>query len=246
MAHSGLSRSWTEDELIEVISLYCQIPFGQMHSRNPAVIELARSLKRSASSIALKLVNFASFDPGLRSRGVRGMSNASKLDRAVWNRYFGNWDALASVKNAPQIADDSWTKRPTAAKRLTVTRLGQGFFRNAVLAAYDGKCCITAVAAPQLLRASHIIPWSVSKERRLDPSNGICLNALHDAAFDAGLIGFDEDLCILVSKATRDLMPQAALASYFSCYEGNQIRPPERFMPDRQGLRYHLENVFIS
>jgi predicted restriction endonuclease len=97
-----------------------------------------------------------------------------------------------------------------------------------------------------LLRASHIIPWSVSEARRLDPTNGICLNALHDAAFDAGLIGFDSAFHVLLSSATRDAMPKATYEDYFVRYEGKPVRAPKRFTANAEHLRYHLEHVFIS
>jgi putative restriction endonuclease len=246
MPRSADHRIWTEEELVQVLSLYCQIPFGQMHSRNPVVIRFAESLRRTPGSVAYKLVNFASFDPALRARGVRGMSNASRLDRTVWDCFFGHWDTLASVDRAAQVVAEAWTGRITSTERITTVRVGQSFFRNTVLAAYQGKCCITGIGAPPLLRASHIIPWSVDESRRLDPNNGLCLNALHDAAFDAGLIGVDEDLCVTVSKSARDAMPQIAYADFFARYEGKKISVPERFLPNLECLRYHLEHVFIK
>jgi putative restriction endonuclease len=239
-------RTWTEDELVKVLSLYCQLPFGQMHSRNLAVVRFARALERTPASIALKLVNFASFDPGLRARGIRGMSNASRLDRIVWDRFYGNWETLASIEDAERVVTEQLPARRTAAERMTLVRLGQGFFRNAVLAGYELRCCITGIEAPELLRASHIIPWSVSEARRLDPANGVCLNALHDAAFDAGLIGVDEQLRIMVSRSTRDSMPEEVFDDYFSRYQGKRIRTAERFAPDAECLRYHRENVFMA
>jgi putative restriction endonuclease len=246
MPQTRRRRTWTEDELVKVLSLYCQLPFGQMHSRNPAVARFARSLERTPASIALKLVNFASFDPALRARGIRGMSNASRLDRIVWDRFYGNWDALASIEDAERVVTEQRPSRPTTAERITAVRLGQGFFRNAVLAAYEVSCCITGIAAPELLRASHIMPWSVSQAHRLDPSNGVCLNALHDAAFDAGLIGLDEDLCVTVSRSTRGTMPLGSYADYFARYEGKRIRTTERFAPNAECLRYHREHVFMA
>ena len=73
-------------------------------------------------------------------------------------------------------------------ERIIKTRVNQSLFRKVVLATYNNKCCITGLAQPELLIASHIIPWSVNEKERLNPSNGICLNALHDKAFDSGLI----------------------------------------------------------
>lgn len=246
MSASASRRNWTEDELIKVLSLYCQLPFGQMHGRNPLVIRFAQQLQRSPASIALKLVNFASFDPALQARGIRGMSNASRLDREVWDRFYGNWDALATADVAERVVNDQWSNRATDVERTVTIRLGQGFFRNAVLSAYGGSCCITGIRAPSLLRASHIVPWSVSRVRRLDPANGLCLNALHDAAFDAGLIGFDSALRVMVSSSTRETMPPEVYSHHFACYEGKRIRSPERFAPDDECLQYHLAHVFIS
>jgi putative restriction endonuclease len=56
-------KSWTREELILTINLYCKLPFGKLHSRNPDVIELAKLIDRTPGSVAFKLVNFASLDP---------------------------------------------------------------------------------------------------------------------------------------------------------------------------------------
>src|SRR5690554_2533773 len=66
-------KAWTREQLVKTLALYCQLPFGKMHSRNPAVIALASVIERTPSAVALKLVNFASLDPDLRGRGVGGM-----------------------------------------------------------------------------------------------------------------------------------------------------------------------------
>jgi putative restriction endonuclease len=246
MAKSQTNKLWTEKELVAVLSLYCQLPFGQMDNRNLAVRELSKSLNRTPSSIALKLVNFASLDPALRERGIRGMSNVSRLDRKIWDDYYGKWAALGSIKISEQAGETLWGPRATSVERVVVTRVGQGFFRNTVLAAYEGKCCITGITAPELLRASHIVPWSVSEARRVDPTNGLCLNALHDAAFDRGLIGLDSELKVRISATVRQAMPDDVFAKFFGQYEDTAIRAPQRFIPDAEALRYHLENVFIS
>ena len=68
-------KHWTKDELILAINLYCKLPFGKMHGRNPEIIQLANFIGRTPSSIALKLGNFASFDPTLKERGIKGASN---------------------------------------------------------------------------------------------------------------------------------------------------------------------------
>ena len=77
-------RLWTRNELLLAINLYCKLTFGQLHKGNPAIIELAGLVGRTPSSVTLKLVNFASLDPSLDRAG---MSNASHLDRQVWQEF---------------------------------------------------------------------------------------------------------------------------------------------------------------
>jgi hypothetical protein len=59
---------------------YFALPFGQMHTRNPGVIQLARLLGRTPLSVAMKLVNLASLDPGHQARGNRGLANDTLAD----------------------------------------------------------------------------------------------------------------------------------------------------------------------
>ena len=61
-------RNWTREELIAAFNLYCQLPFGKLHKTTPQIIQLARLLERTPSSVGMKLVNFASCDHGQRPR----------------------------------------------------------------------------------------------------------------------------------------------------------------------------------
>src|SRR3984893_17325490 len=90
-------RAWTRDELVVAFNLYCKLRFGQCHGRNPAVIELARVLDRSPNAIAMKLCNFASFDPAHQRRGVTGLGNASRADKEIWEEFNTDWNRLAVV-----------------------------------------------------------------------------------------------------------------------------------------------------
>lgn len=84
--------------------------------------------------------------------------------------------------------------RSTEAERLIVQRIGQSIFRESLMDYWQGRCPLTGITDPALLRASHIIPWSECKsdEDRLDVHNGLLLSALWDAAFDRGLVTFDD------------------------------------------------------
>ena len=97
-----------------------------------------------------------------------------------------------------RVADEFKNKtatmpKTTEAERLVVQRVGQGLFRSALLDYWQGKCCVTGLDVPELLRASHIRPWAQCEtdEQRLDVFNGLLLAPHLDALFDAGLMTID-------------------------------------------------------
>jgi predicted restriction endonuclease len=103
-----------------------------------------------------------------------------------------------SLPDAPFQAFQSAVRhlpRATEAERLVVQRVGQDLFRQALLAYWGGRCPMTGIAIPELLRASHIVSWAEcdTDQKRLDVHNGLLLSALWDAAFDAGLVSFGDD-----------------------------------------------------
>jgi hypothetical protein len=92
----------------------------------------------------------------------------------------------AAVANLP---------KSTEAERLVIQRVGQDIFRDRLVIYWQGRCPLTGISDPALLRASHIVPWAdcESDAERLDVHNGVLLSALWDAAFDRGLVTFDEE-----------------------------------------------------
>jgi hypothetical protein len=105
-----------------------------------------------------------------------------------------------------RVADKFRTKtqnlpKTTEAERLVVQRVGQDIFRTALLDYWQGRCCVTGLAVPQLLRASHIKPWAQceSDNERLDVFNGLLLAPHLDALFDGGWISFTDLGAVLVS-----------------------------------------------
>jgi hypothetical protein len=90
--------------------------------------------------------------------------------------------------------------RTTEAERIVIQRIGQDIFRGALMAYWGGRCPLTGITEPALLRASHIVPWAdCGDEQRLDVHNGLLLSALWDAAFDTGLVSFNDDGKPLIS-----------------------------------------------
>lgn len=250
---------WSRDELILAINLYCKMPFGKMHKTNAAIIELALLIGRTPSSVALKLGNFASFDPTLKARGIKGAANASKLDKAIWDEFYNNWDDTllqseemlaqkqhSTIEKINNIELDQLPKDGKEKERLIKTRVNQSLFRKIVLATYNNQCCITGLAQPELLIASHIVPWSQNESIRLSPMNGLCLNALHDKAFDLGLIAIrPEDYTIILSDTLKQKkMINSAMETNFVAYENKKIMLPDKFLPEPEYLDYHYQHIF--
>lgn len=264
MAQQMVGRDWTALELVQALALYYQIPFGAIDRKNPAIVELARELNRTPSAVSLKLANFASIDPTVIASGRRGMANASAADRRIFSERSESWTELQSaLSEAVLQAIDRRRSRSTALsvvkdavdrnaeenyeqQAFVVVRRGQQFFRNAILAAYSESCCVTEVAVRELLRASHIVPWSHDPAQRLDPRNGLCLNALHDAAFDRGLMTIDADLRVVLSRRLRDEIAHDIWRNWFGRYDGRKILLPQRMTPRAESLAYHRQNIFAN
>lgn len=254
------SNRWTKEQLKLAFHLYCQLPFGRLHSRNPEIIQLAKLIGRTPGAVAMKLVNFASLDPAITSTGRAGLGNAGALDKEVWAEFHADWEKLAiecemlrrNLDHAqPVVADESGEllvpEDYSGETRRVVTeqRIKQNFFRRAVLSSYRGRCCMSGLSEPRLLVASHIVPWSKDKANRLNPSNGLCLSAIHDKAFDKGLITLDDDLQIIISESLKQ-RNEAFLQSVFLPLEGRRIELPERFTPDLEFIARHRAEEFVD
>ncbi len=127
---------------------------------------------------------------------------------------------------------------------LLLMRVNQNFFRQLVLANYKSKCAITGIDIPELLLASHIIPWSKNEKDRLNPENGICLSALYDKAFDKGLIVINERHDIIISNELKRHQNKEYFKVHFSPIENSKIQTPERFLPNKTFLEYHMDEIF--
>ncbi|CAJ8262718.1 HNH nuclease [Burkholderia pseudomallei] len=125
------------------------------------------------------------------------LQRASAIARTIPNRVADQF--RHAKKHLPQT---------TEAERLVVQRVGQDLYRSALMDYWQGRCCVTGLAVPALLRASHIKPWAKceSDDERLDVFNGFLLAPHVDALFDGGWISFSDQGSLLVS----DALPSAA------------------------------------
>ena len=147
------------------------------------------------------------------------------------------------------IAHFDITKEGEDKISLTKQRKGQDYFRRMILANYGGRCALTGIDIPQLLLASHIIPWADKshKKDRLNPCNGICLSALYDKAFDQGLITISpDDYCVVLSSVLRENETKEYFDKHFGIIIGKKLMMPSQYLPNRDFLAYHREKVFVG
>ncbi len=252
-------RPWTREELILALSVYFQLPFGKLCRTTPEVKELAQILGRSDSSAALRLANFAACDPYIINSGRKGMTAGIPVCKPIWNEY--NNDRERLFNDAQRIKADilnqsieetlNLTERDLIGKeRATVIRqrVNQSVFRSMILHNYEENCSITGICVPELLVASHIIPWADSTpEQKLDPENGICLSALYDLAFDRGLITISPDnYSIQLSSALFEYETEGFFSEHFGSINNKRIKLPIEHKPNRDYLAYHRDKVFVG
>ncbi len=262
---------WSREEIIVALALYHQIPFSKINKTNPDIVFMAGLLQRTPSALSMKMGNLARFDKTLIDRNIGGLANGAKMDEAVWNEFEGRLGELSQQnarilselrqnhlkgcimhdvgENLADTPESDWLRGlPLGSDIDTVTkaRIGQQFFHRAVFSNYENRCCITGIEISELLRASHIKPWASSTgEEKTNPANGLCLNALHDAAFDRGLITVAPDFVVHVSsQVPRGENISDAVRKNIIELEGTKIHTPYRLQPAKEFLQYHNDVVF--
>lgn len=247
--------NWTRDEEIVVLDLYCKIPFQKSSKNHPEVIRIAKIIGRTPSSVNMKIGNFGSFDEALKQQGIVGLTNVSRLDKEIWDEFNNQWDELSylseqiisRLSNTVMNTDEEELfSSPLGGERIVAVkqRINQTFFRKAVLASYNNTCCVTGIMTIDLLIASHIKPWrDCTEAERTNPRNGLCLNALHDKAFDKGYMTVTPDGRIHISSALK-ANDDEILKRYFMIYDNEYIKFPEKFMPEKVFLEYHNDVIF--
>jgi hypothetical protein len=260
---------WTREHFLIALNVYRKLPFGKLDRKNHLIIDVAGKLGRTPSSLAMKLVNFASLDPIQQARGIRGLSGATKTDRNMWDEFQSHLETLGP--ESEQLLHDLFTadnnrevdflhrdkvrlepssivtapSGPTESAATVKVRRGQQFFRQSILNAYGVRCCISGINVPRMLVASHIKPWRDFPKDRLNAKNGLCLSSIHDAAFDSGLITLDDAFKVVLSKQLRSYFPQPSLEQNFVQFEGRPIRMPDMIAePDAEFLSFHRDRVF--
>ncbi len=251
-------KLWTRDELVLALNLYLKLPFGKLHSKTSEIIHLANLIERTASAVAMRLNNFAAVDPYHRQRGIVGLTGGIKQVEPIWNEFIDNKDELLFeserilAEKEPTTIENKYSADLKDIRHLkgeyklreVKTRVNQNVFRQIVIANYNGRCAITGIDIPDLLLASHILPWSKNEKERLNPENGICLSPLYDKAYDKGYIGITEKFDIVLSSALKKKHKEAYHEKHFAVLEGSKIFMPKKYQPAKKFLQYHMDVIF--
>ena len=213
--------------------------------RVPEIARVDDHYRREPGAFAPRICNLARRDP--KRPGCDVLPH--EIEEKIWERFNASPDETlresewllgyvlgwAEIPLGPATVDMPEGREKES---VVLVRVNHGLFRRKVLNAYGGKCCVTGIADSRLLEASHIAPWSRNPEARLDPRNGLCLNALHHLAFDRGLISIHPaDRVVLVS-------PSGMETDFIAKSKGVKIRPPEKFPPNPAFLNYHYRKIF--
>jgi putative restriction endonuclease len=200
----------------------------------------------------MKLSNFARLDPALQARGIVGLQRGAKGEKEIWGEFRERPEALAfesqqllaralgkPIEEVAEIRTDDLPPAGREREAVIRVRINQSFFRRRVLSAYEFRCCVTGLNVRELLVASHIVPWSQDPAHRLNARNGLCLNPLHDRAFDRRLMWIDADLRVRFAKRVSSAAKDAPARDWFLRFEGKSLRLPKLFAPDQELLARH-------
>jgi putative restriction endonuclease len=251
-------ENWSRDELILAFSLYSEIPFGKIHMSNPKVLELSRLLGRTPGSVSMKLSNFARLDPALQARGIVGLQRGAKGEKEIWDEFRERPEVLAfesqqllaqklgrPIEEVSEIRTDDLPQQGLEREAVIRVRVNQSFFRRRILSAYEFRCCVTGLNVRELLVASHIVPWSEDPANRLNARNGLCLNPLHDRAFDRQFMWIDPEFRIRFSPQLSAAGKKEPSLSWLLSFEGKPLRLPKNFAPDPVLLLRHARAMSV-
>ena len=227
-----------DTETIEAVLRFVSQEVKKMKRNEPNIFDYGKPNQRS-----YPLKNFC-------SSALRSLKQYAQYEQEVVVA-----DSIVAQERNPRaistklIAHFDITKDGEDKISLTKQRKGQDYFRRMILANYGGRCALTGIDIPQLLLASHIIPWADKshKKDRLNPSNGICLSALYDKAFDQGLITISpDDYCVVLSSVLRENETKEYFDKHFGVIIGKKLMMPTEYLPNRDFLAYHRDKVFVG
>ncbi len=163
--------------------------------------------------------------------------------------FYGNPILLTDETSLPwaakKLTEEEENEYAIENRRLEINvRQKQSVFRKDVLRNFQRRCCVSSLTETNLLRASHIVPWSHRVDSRLDPSNGMCLSVAYDHLFDQGFIGFTESLKVVITPEYKRF--SAPLQGLLKDIDGRQASSPKLRAINSEYLSYHREKILIQ
>ena len=195
----------------------------------------------------------------ITARGVVGLQGGSEKCRSYWEQFSEDKEGLIfecerilaqyehtsierKYRSILQDIPDNLVGKTR--EQIVQVRVNQSVFRQIVLANYDFKCALSGIDIPELLVASHVIPWSYNEEERMNPKNGICLSSLYDKAFDQGLISFDSSFKVLFSERLSSNVGKEYFDKYFSPIQNKSLAETKKYAINPTFLEWHRDCIF--
>lgn len=244
---------WSEIEDMACLYLYLKSGGKQLDDSSIEVKELAKAIGRSPAAVSFKSGNFRFIDP---KSDRKGFKHGSATDRRVWNSFSDDIDSCREVYEMlidwPEASEDILqTEREINSGNYHIPdlygmgkkRVGSIKIKLDAMSNYSERCCVCGIEHPNLLIASHIIPWKDDEFKRADPRNVLLLCALHDKLFDKGLISLSDDYKIIVARLGPALIETNRVIMYL---DGKEISLPadKTKFPKLDYLDYHRKNIF--
>ncbi len=237
---SASGRIWEENETLYLFGVFLFEPASAQRKGSPRLSEIGGLLDRGPDSIHRKIEDIRSNDPAYMQREKKP-TKCANLVREVWSELYSESgygpmirrieDAYAAFAEQSSVdLDPQFEVEIPPGQDIPIEstrRSGQNIFRMMVANNFDRRCCITGLAVPNLLVASHILPWAESDPyQKTDPSNGLYLNRLHDGLFDRHQMYIDEDM--RVQYVDSICHEDETFDRMLGPYEGQRIREPVR------------------
>jgi HNH endonuclease len=120
-------------------------------------------------------------------------------------------------------------------------RVGQSAIRKYTLEIYGHQCALCDLVSDDLLRASHIVPWSEDAENRGNPRNVICLCSSHDILFERGLVRVNPSYNVEFKQPAEMLTKKSQMFRAIRNNTLGTIRLPSKDPPDPKLLEKKIQ-----
>ncbi len=231
-------NDFDEDVILKVIMSY--LYEGKSHRQIQREILGLPAPDHGGGFIAMDILHY--FDIRGDKKGLLQNADISDVLKKSSGNFYEALEKIREYKRTEEQARENIWKRvfkvnneDTEITARTKIRINQSVLREYVLNLYNNECALCKINKPDLLVCSHIKPWKIDEENRLNPSNAICFCVLHDKLFDKGYFSLDKDYKIIFgSKADsqiKDLM------------KGLYFKVPSDYKPDVTFLSYHYNEI---